>query len=75
MSLEAAVRKLMDIVPEIERTIFIVKQHCREPNNGLTSDESASVMLYTYEMKPHEGSLYFILNIALRSDQRHQIER
>ncbi|CAF0873897.1 unnamed protein product [Adineta steineri] len=73
VSLEDAVKPLVDIVPKIERNVFIVKQNCQEPEDSLTSDESASIMLYTYESMPREHSLYAILNAALRSEQRQKL--
>ena len=66
VSLEEAVKPLVKIVPKVERNVFIVKQNCEQPEDGLTSDESASIMLYTYESIPHEHSLYVILNATLR---------
>lgn len=47
VSLEQAVKSLVDIVPEIERNTYFAKESCRQPEDGLTSDESASIMLYT----------------------------
>ncbi|CAF4650107.1 unnamed protein product [Rotaria sp. Silwood1] len=49
VTLEEAVKPLIDIVPKVERNVFIVKQNCQEPEDGLTTDESASIMLYTEE--------------------------
>ncbi|CAF1437460.1 unnamed protein product [Rotaria sp. Silwood1] len=57
VTFEEAVKPLMKIVPEIERNVFIVKQNCQEPEDGLTIDESAAIMLYTYEWTPHEDSI------------------
>jgi hypothetical protein len=74
VSLEEAVKPLLDIVPKVERNVFIVKENCEEPEDGLTSDESASIMLYTYESMPHEDSLYVILNATLRSEQRQELK-
>ncbi|CAF1139263.1 unnamed protein product [Adineta steineri] len=73
VSLEDAVKPLVNIVPKIERNVFVVKQNCQEPADGLTSDESASIMLYTYESMPQEHSLYVILNATLRSEQRQKL--
>ncbi|CAF3396566.1 unnamed protein product [Rotaria sp. Silwood2] len=73
VSLEEAVKPLVDIVPKVERNVFIVKQNCKEPKDGLTSDESASIMLYTFESMPHENSLYVILNATLRSIRRQKL--
>ena len=74
VSLEEAVKSLVSIVPQVERNVFIVKHNCDEPEDGLTSDESASIMLYTYESQPPEDSLYVILNATLRSAQRQELK-
>ena len=74
VSLEEAVKPLVNIVPKVARNVFIVKENCEEPEDGLTSDESASIMLYTYESMPHEDSLYVILNTTLRSEQRQELK-
>ncbi|CAF3341402.1 unnamed protein product [Rotaria sp. Silwood2] len=73
VSIEEAVKPLLNIVPKVERNVHIVKQNCGNPKNGLTTDESASIMLYTYESIPHEKSLYVILNKALRSEERQKL--
>ena len=74
VSIKEAVQPLIDIVPNVLRNVFIVNQNCEEPEDGLTPDESASIMLYTYESEPHEDSLYVILNTALRSEQRQKLK-
>ena len=74
VSLEEAVQPLVDLVPRVERNVFVVKQNCHQPKDGLTSDESAAIMLYTLESNPHEHSLYFILNATLRSEQRQKLK-
>lgn len=73
-SLEDAVEPLINIVPKVQRNVFIVKQNCTEPEDGLTTDESAAIMLYTFESIPHENSLYVILNGTLRSEQRQKLK-
>ena len=73
VSLEEAIKPLVDIVPKIERNVFIVKENCAEPKDGLSTDESAAIMLYTYESMPQEHSLYVILNVALRAEQRQKL--
>ncbi|CAM4862642.1 unnamed protein product [Rotaria socialis] len=73
VTLEEAVKPLVKIVPKVERNVFIVKQNCQEPEDGLTTDESAAIMLYTYESMPHEDSLYVKLNDSLRSEQRKNL--
>ncbi|CAF1268537.1 unnamed protein product [Rotaria sp. Silwood1] len=73
VTLEEAVKPLVKIVPKVERNVFVVKQNCQETEDDLTSDESASIMLYTYESMPHEDSLYVKLNETLRSEQRKNL--
>ncbi|CAF4333442.1 unnamed protein product [Rotaria sp. Silwood2] len=73
VSIEDAVKPLVSIVPRVERNVYIVKQNCKSPADGLTTDESASIMLYTYESMPHENSLYVILNETLRSEERQKL--
>ncbi|CAF1306604.1 unnamed protein product [Rotaria sp. Silwood1] len=73
VSIEDAVKPLVSIVPKVERNVHIVKQNCKNPADGLTIDESASIMLYTYESMPHEHSLYVILNETLRSEERQKL--
>ena len=73
VSLEEAVKELIGIVPKVERNVYLAKQSCQEPRDGLTTDESASIMLYTFESKPHAHSLYVILNTTLRSPQRVEL--
>ncbi|CAF1276404.1 unnamed protein product [Rotaria magnacalcarata] len=73
VSIEEAVKPLVNIVPKVERNVFIVKQNCQNPADGLTTDESASIMLYTYESIPHNNSLYAILNEILRSEDRQKL--
>jgi hypothetical protein len=74
VSLEEAVKPLVKIVPKVERNAYFVKENCQEPEDGLTSDESASIMLYTYESMPQEHSLYVILNATLRLEQRQELK-
>ncbi|CAF4825470.1 unnamed protein product [Rotaria sp. Silwood2] len=73
VSIEEAVQPLVNIVPKVERNVYIVKQNCKNPADGLTTDESASIMLYTYESTPHNNSLYIILNDILRSENRQKL--
>jgi hypothetical protein len=52
VTLENAVKSLVLIVPEIKRMVWTVKQNCQNPPNGLSPDESGSIMLYTLEWQP-----------------------
>ncbi|CAF2569495.1 unnamed protein product [Rotaria sp. Silwood2] len=73
VSLEQSVEPLISIVPHINQMVWTVKANCHQPENGLTEDESASIMLYTLEWIPKEKSCYYILNSTLRSQNRSQL--
>ncbi|CAF1350159.1 unnamed protein product [Adineta steineri] len=76
VSLEEAVTPLVSILPEIQDYAYVAKQRCESvPPDGLTQDESASIMLYSMEWKPHEKCLYFALNATLRTEDRRKLER
>ncbi len=72
--LEEAVFPLISLVPQIKRMVHIVKERCDDPQDGLTIDESASIMLYTMEWIPKQKSFYFILNNTLRAENRHRLK-
>jgi hypothetical protein len=69
--LEKAVKSLAERVQNVENNALIAKQKCRSPPaDGLSIDESASIMLYTMEWTPHDRCLYVVLNKTLRSEDR-----
>jgi sugar lactone lactonase YvrE len=52
----------------------LAKQRCKNPPaNGLTLDQSASIMLYSIGWKPFDQCLHIALNTALRSKDRNQL--
>jgi hypothetical protein len=71
VSLEQALQQLISIVPGIEQMLDRVKQNDHQSKNHLSSDESASIMLYTLKWETIQSSFRFILNETLRS-QIHQ---
>ncbi|CAF4156085.1 unnamed protein product, partial [Adineta steineri] len=76
VSLEEAVIPLISILPEIQDYAYVAKERCESvPPDNLTQDESASIMLYSMEWKPHEECLYFALNTTLRTEDRRKLER
>jgi hypothetical protein len=75
VSLEIAVEPLIDLLPTIQSYAYVAKQRCNEPADGLTSDESASIMLYTMGWEPLNECLYVALNSALRSEDRVNLKR
>jgi hypothetical protein len=75
VSLEDAVIPLVSFVPDIEQMVWIAKQNCTHPKDGLSPDESASIMLYTMEWEPYEKSFYVMLNAALRAANREELKQ
>ncbi|CAF3999025.1 unnamed protein product, partial [Rotaria sordida] len=74
VSLEEAISPLVSLIPDVERMVWIVKQNCIDPKDGLSIDESASIMLYTMEWEPYEKSFYVALNSALRASIRERLK-
>ena len=74
MPLEEAIEPLVKIVQDIQRRAKSAKRHCKHPLDGLTPDESASIVLYTAEWEPYDNSLYYILNNTLRTRDTEQLK-
>ncbi|CAF3439911.1 unnamed protein product, partial [Rotaria sp. Silwood2] len=54
--------------------IKTVEENNGESEDGLTMDESNSIRLYSLEWQPREKSVFYILNKALRSENRQQLK-
>ena len=75
VTLEEAVVPLMDQLPDIRTYVDVAKSRCDpSPVDGLTVDESASVMLYTMEWEPQNECLYVVLNAMLRTEDRRKLK-
>jgi hypothetical protein len=76
MPLEEAIEPLFHIFHRISlrSKVFIAKERCQEPAHGLSHDESASIILYTYKWDISQSSLYFILNETLRLEDRQKLK-
>jgi hypothetical protein len=75
VSLEEAVQPLIPLLVGIQNYAHEAKERCRKPPaDGLTVDESASIMLYTMSWKPIEQCFYFVLNDTLRSGDRDKLK-
>src|SRR4051794_39552920 len=72
VSLEEAIEPLISVVPNVKNNTWSVKQNCANPPNGFSSDESASIMLYT--MGSSADSLYMKLNNTLRGGDRNLLQ-
>ena len=74
VTLEEAVEKVVSFVPDVKQMANVAKRRCkRPPADGLTVDESASIMLYSMEWEPPEECLYRVLNNTLRSKDRKKL--
>ena len=74
VSLEEATTPLVEFVPEIEHMVWTVKDDRTEPKTGLTSDELASIRLYSMDWEPSDKSFYATLNKTLRAENRQQLK-
>jgi hypothetical protein len=74
VSLEEAVEPIISVIPDVKRMVYVAKKKCKKiPDNKLSLDESASLMLYTMEWEPQEECLYVVLNATLRSENRKKL--
>ncbi|CAF1124843.1 unnamed protein product [Adineta steineri] len=74
VSLEDAVEPLVQFVLDVKRMAYVAKMKCRNPpDNDLTKDESASIILYSMEWEPQEECLYHVLNATLRAENRRKL--
>ncbi len=74
VTLEEAVKPLISFLPDIRRKAHTAKRKCKNPADGLTSDQSAAIMLYTMEWEPQNQCLYFALNADLRAADRKKLK-
>lgn len=74
LSLEEACIPLYSFVDDLEQNIWISKQNSRQPEDGLSQDESASIHLYTMEWMEPSQSLYAKLNRVLRAANRQELK-
>jgi hypothetical protein len=74
--LEIAVEPLASLLPAVQSHAYATKERCKQnpPSDGLTIDESASIMLYSMHWKPLDKCLYVALNTTLRSKDRENLE-
>ena len=70
VSIDQAIEPLVAYVSEVKRMVWTVKENWSASVDGLTMDESASIMLYTLEWKSKETSFYCLFNKCLRTADR-----
>ncbi|CAF0759221.1 unnamed protein product [Didymodactylos carnosus] len=73
MSLEETVKPLLNILPELTLYIWVAMENSKHGLDGLISDESAAIHLYTMEWSGQKNSLYYLLNCALREIARQRL--
>ena len=70
VSLKEAVQPIKSLLHNTDSMVEIARRNSRKPADGLTTDESAAIHLYTMQWpKPHP-SLYNVLNQRLRTKNR-----
>jgi len=75
VTLEEAIEPLLSIVPNVKQMLSIIKERsCQDIKDGLTTNESASIMLYSMEWEPKEYSLNLTLNRTLRDENRDRLK-
>jgi hypothetical protein len=74
VTLEQAVKPLVPILLGIQSIAHTAMGQCTNPADGLTSDESASIRLYSMGAKSASRSFYNVLNTTLRSADSKKYE-
>jgi hypothetical protein len=74
VSLEQAVTEIEPPIDDLDTMIWTAKRNSRNPEDGLTSDESASIHLYALEQPEAHQSIYSLLNKKLRCDKRNELK-
>lgn len=73
VSLEEAVGQIKPSIEDRDTMVWTAKRNSRNPDDSLTSDESASIHLYTLEWPEAQQSVYSLLNEKLRSEKRREL--
>ncbi|CAF2155014.1 unnamed protein product [Rotaria magnacalcarata] len=74
VALDEAIEPLLANVPDVIHMLCFVKENCQVLKDGLTLNESASIMLYSIDWKPQENSFHVILNRTLRDENRERLK-
>ncbi|CAF2998810.1 unnamed protein product, partial [Rotaria sp. Silwood2] len=69
-SLEESVKSIEVPIHDRDAMVWAAKRNSHNPSDGLSSDESASICLYTMEWPDGYDSFYTLLNKKLRSGER-----
>lgn len=74
LPLKEAVELIGELLYNIDIMVSTALQNSKKPPDGLTTDESAAIHLYTMQWPDSCDSLYDLLNRKLRSEQRNQLK-
>lgn len=72
--LESSVEPLQNIIPNLSLSVRVAKYKIEKPADGLTIDESATIQIYGKAGSIHHQRLRVMLNRALITQDRHQIQ-
>ena len=61
-------------MPQMDCMLWTLEQNPIPHDHNLSHDEVLSIQLYTLEWTPREKSFYFLVNTALRSENREQLQ-
>jgi hypothetical protein len=73
VSLKEAVASIETPIHNLAAMIWTAERNSADPSDCLTSDESASIHLYTMEWPPGYDSFNTLLNQKLRSEKRNEL--
>ncbi|CAF3846848.1 unnamed protein product, partial [Rotaria sp. Silwood1] len=73
VSLMETIEPVSGFFDEIEDNVKVALHNCRNPADGLTQQESASIHLYTMQFEDGP-SLYEVLNESLRAENRQDLK-
>ena len=73
LPLDEAVQPINDLIGDLDIMVDTAKRNSKKPADGLTSNESAAIHLYTMQWEEPDVSLYTMLNNILRSERREPL--
>jgi hypothetical protein len=73
LPLDEAVQPVHELLDDLDIMVDTAKQNSKKPADGLTSNESSAIHLYTMQWEEPNVSLYTMLNSTLRSERRETL--
>lgn len=73
-TLNKAVQPISHLIDDLSDRVKYSLEQCKNPQDGLSNDESAALFLYTQQCPHGTTSLYTMLNSALRAEDRAQLD-